>query len=427
MLMNSQKRVRAARRNQHDLPVQGTCDIDAPVQQVWQLFGDVPGWAGWNPCIAVARTVPSGPPAAGSTLLWAFRPIRRRYLYRLPAVARLTDVIPGREVTWEVTAVPGFHARHTYSFEDLGDGRCRFGSWEQASGPVYRLLRPFWLAHFRFVRDASLSGMADAMRRHEGAARLVRQSGATTGVPLVVVPGMDGSRGTLAPLVERLSRSRPTFVVDYTTERNPRLEDLSGEIARLVRTELTGQVDVLATSLGAVVAAQAIGDHGLEARRAVLIGAFTRVRDAQLRANNLLISVLPRSSYRLLSPWVLAWVCGPVGDGWRHPFFRHIRASDPVQVAKRTRWEVGRDFSTELAKIAQPTLILMGSRDRFVKDLDSEIRILRRLFRRPGSEVREVPAAGHVFLPSAAVDTAVEAAEDFLDGAHSTPGEREAS
>jgi hypothetical protein len=148
-----------------DEPVEGSIDLEAPLDQVWRLFEDVAGWRSWNPCIAVARARPTGTLIEGSRLWWAFKPIRRRYLYRLPVVARLVVVVPAREVTWEVSFLPGFHARHTYSFQDLGDDRCRFTSWEQAHGPAYGLLRPFWRAHFRFVRDASLTGIAHALVR----------------------------------------------------------------------------------------------------------------------------------------------------------------------------------------------------------------------------------------------------------------------
>src|SRR5262249_20284244 len=47
---------------------------------------------------------------------------------------------------------------HTYHVQPLGDGRCRFGSWEQAMGWGFRIIRRFWIAHFTFVKDESLIG-----------------------------------------------------------------------------------------------------------------------------------------------------------------------------------------------------------------------------------------------------------------------------
>jgi hypothetical protein len=64
---------------------------------------------------------------------------------------------PHDRVTWEAKA-PGFHAVHSYRFASLGNGRCRFGSWEVAEGAAYRMMRRFWIAHFRFVCRESLRG-----------------------------------------------------------------------------------------------------------------------------------------------------------------------------------------------------------------------------------------------------------------------------
>ncbi|WP_432515089.1 SRPBCC family protein [Kineococcus sp. SYSU DK001] len=397
-----------------DAPVEGTVDLDVPVEQFWRLFADVRGWPSWNSCMSVARVHPGDVLSPGSTLLWAFRPIRRRYLYRLPSLARSVVVVPCQEVTWEVTVLPGFHARHTYSFEALDGGRCRFGSWERASGPTYRLLRSFWRAHFRFVLEASLAGAVTAAARGEGAARLVRYGDATTGTPLVVVPGLDGSVGTVAPLVQALAQTRPVHLVDYRTERNTSLEGLAREIADLVTRARLGKVDVLATSLGSIAAAQAISQHGMSARRVVLIGTFTRLPAGRLRLTNRIIASTPRWGYRRLAPLLMSYVCGPVGDGADHPFFERIRRSDPVQVVKRTQWEVGRDFAPDLAALIPPTLVLMGARDRFVSDPQREVATIRRCLTSEESQVRLLPGAGHVLLPRAAVAAAVSAAEDFL-------------
>ena len=119
-------------------------------------------WPTWNPCMWTA-TVTGGPrsprarrlraPAAGLGL----QPHPRRYLYRLPVIARSSRWCRSR-VSWEVTVIPGMWALHTYWMEPLGERRCRFGSWEVAEGPAYRLMRPFWLAHFRYVCRESLLG-----------------------------------------------------------------------------------------------------------------------------------------------------------------------------------------------------------------------------------------------------------------------------
>ncbi len=134
----------------------GSIELDLAVERLWDTFLDVPRWAAWNPCIWRAR-VSGGELREGARLIWAFNPIQPRYLYKLPAVAEIVEVVPHDRITWEVS-MPGFHAVHSYRFAALAEHRCRFGSWEVAEGPAYRALRRFWTAHFRYVCRESLAG-----------------------------------------------------------------------------------------------------------------------------------------------------------------------------------------------------------------------------------------------------------------------------
>ena len=140
------------------LPITGSVELELPVERLWEIFLDVPGWARWNPCIWRAR-VRGGELREGATLIWAFNPIERRYLYKLPATAEIVEFEPCDRVTWEVR-LPGFHALHSYRFAALDERSCRFGSWEVAEGPAYRRLSRFWNAHFRYVCRESLAGAA---------------------------------------------------------------------------------------------------------------------------------------------------------------------------------------------------------------------------------------------------------------------------
>ncbi|HEY0460604.1 MAG TPA: MBL fold metallo-hydrolase [Pyrinomonadaceae bacterium] len=139
------------------LSVEGTVEIDIPVSVLWEAFRRPDWWARWNRCF---YWVYNRDLVAGKKLIWVFQPIRPRYLYKMFAIANIVEVEKEKRVTWEVTALPGFYARHTYFMEDLGDGRSRFGSWEQAMGAQIRfaLTRKFWTAHFTFVKDRSLAG-----------------------------------------------------------------------------------------------------------------------------------------------------------------------------------------------------------------------------------------------------------------------------
>ena len=136
-------------------PVAGTVEVDIPVEKLWECFRRANLWPRWNACFRSARNRDL---VRGEKLVWVFNPIRWWYPYVMPASANIVESEPNQKVTWEVTVLPGFFARHTYHMEDLGNGRSRFGSWEQAMGWSFRLFRRFWVAHFEFVKDESLRG-----------------------------------------------------------------------------------------------------------------------------------------------------------------------------------------------------------------------------------------------------------------------------
>ena len=393
------------------LPVEGWTEVDLPLERLWAVFSDVRGWRQWNPCIWVTR-VQDGELAVGSRLVWAFNAMRWWYPYKLPALARVVECEPARKVTWEVR-LPGFHALHSYLFEPLGEARCRFGSWEVAEGPTYRTLRPFWLAHFRYVCRASLDGARAGAVPLASGVRLVAHGEATEEPTLVAIPGIDGSPGSIAPIVERLARRRQVVVADYSGEDNDTLEALAEEIGDAAETTVDGPFDVLGQSIGSILAARVAARHH-QVRKVVLIGTFTRARWRALRVSNVLARRSPRLLYRLLSRPLMAIVCGPVGDGRRHPFLDAVQRSDPRAAARRTAWQVDRDFTPDLDALHHPTLVLMGGDDRFVPDVSAEVERLRSVLNDQPASLVVVPDAGHVLLPSAAVDTAVAKIEAFL-------------
>ena len=140
------------------LPIEGSVELEIPVEELWDVFVDVERWPRWNRCVWRSR-VRGGDLREGATLSWVFNPIKPWYPYKMPARAEIVELQRHDRVTWEVNA-PGFHALHSYRFAGLGSRGCRFGSWEVAEGPLYRATRRFWLAHFRYVCRASLAGAA---------------------------------------------------------------------------------------------------------------------------------------------------------------------------------------------------------------------------------------------------------------------------
>ena len=96
------------------------------------------------------------------------------------------------------------------------------------------------------------------------------------------------------------------------------------------------------------------------------------------------------------------------------PFLAGVAHSDQGGVARRTKWQIGRDFAAPLGGISQPTLVLLGGDDRFVPRRDREFGRIRAQFTGSDDRVVVIPDAGHVFLPMAAIDRAVTEIERFL-------------
>ena len=392
-----------------DLPIVGWTDVELSLHDLWDTFVDVQRWPAWNPSIRWAhlsgRTL-----RVGARLTWLFGPIRPWLPYRLPATARIVEVVPERRVTWEVS-LPGFHALHSYLFDDGGHSGSSFGSWEIAEGALYRATRWFWLAHFRYVCRRSLAGAAQLGTR---TVRLVEHGPGTAPAgdvpPVVVIPGIDGLPGSVAPIVEALARNRRVLLVDYSAEIEPSLEALGLAIA----ARLPERCDVVGQSIGTWLAAEVARLRPEAVRRVVLIATFTRTRAIAVRLSAAFTRITPRPVYRRTTPALMRLTCGPVGDGGDHPFLDGVANSEQEGVARRTRWQVGRDASALLRAITQPVAVFLGGSDRFVPNRRREFARIASIFSRPGDRVTVIAGAGHVLLPSAAVAEAIAGIEDFL-------------
>jgi hypothetical protein len=141
-------------------PVHGFVDVDVPIETLWQIFSRPNTWHRWNHCFLF---VTNRELILGEQLICFFEPIRNCFLYKMPAIAKIIELKARHKVTWEVTFICGFYARHTYYMKDLGNGRTRFGCWEKATGWSFRLMKWFWIPHFVFVKNCSL----EAARRLE--------------------------------------------------------------------------------------------------------------------------------------------------------------------------------------------------------------------------------------------------------------------
>ncbi|HRQ40517.1 MAG TPA: alpha/beta hydrolase [Chloroflexota bacterium] len=244
--------------------------------------------------------------------------------------------------------------------------------------------------------------------------QLIHYGRPTAGPPLLALPGLDGTVGSIEPVVQRLAQEREVIVVDFSAENNATLEQLVAEMATLLLREVPTPIDIMGQSIGTILAAQLAAWPGLTVRKVVLTCTFTRLRWTTLRWVAALTRLTPNWLYRLTSPHTIALSCGPVGDGRDHPAFAASRNSNKQAVARRTTWQIDRDFSADLRKIHVPVMILMGEKDRFVPDAAAECQKLRSLFAHHPAQIETIANAGHIFLPSTAVATATTKIEAFL-------------
>jgi len=105
--------------------------IHAPLETVWEVFSSVEQWQQWNPVCRECR-FETGDSAmtAGTCISFELRPL----LIPMRIAPVVTTCEAGRQIIWNGSKW-GIHARHTFNFEETGDG-VRLESIEAFSGPM---------------------------------------------------------------------------------------------------------------------------------------------------------------------------------------------------------------------------------------------------------------------------------------------------
>jgi len=105
--------------------------ISGPIDTVFSQFVDFRRWSAWMPASFRPMRGPSRPLRQGDRLL-----IR---VTGLPSIIRVERVEGPREVCWS-GGLPGvMHARHTFTFEAVGDKTTRVRSTEPWTGVVTKV------------------------------------------------------------------------------------------------------------------------------------------------------------------------------------------------------------------------------------------------------------------------------------------------
>jgi pimeloyl-ACP methyl ester carboxylesterase len=150
-------------------------------------------------------------------------------------------------------------------------------------------------------------------------------------LPLVILPGAGGRLDVLKPIAERLARRRTTWLCEYPgighAAPDPSLQSLADLQSHVLR-DLPERFDLVAKSMGGVLALRTALEHPERVRKLVLLATSGGVNVAALGGIDW------RDTFRRLQPHAPNWF-----------------------VDDRT------DVTAELGRVTQPTLLVFGEAD----------------------------------------------------------------
>jgi pimeloyl-ACP methyl ester carboxylesterase len=200
------------------------------------------------------------------------------------------------------------------------------------------------------------------------------------GVPLVVIPGLDGGIGMPRGVGRRISELEISGLAGsvrvWRIGRRPGLaagtsiSDVAGLYATMIRSTFTEPVDVLGVSTGGSIALQLAADHPELIRRLVLVSAAHRLGDHGRQTQRDVAQLLNEQRPRRASALLLSNVAVSIPArgalavlGWLAPRLVIGPYRDDLRVLLAA--EDSFDLTARLSSVVAPVLILAGSRDRF--------------------------------------------------------------
>lgn len=260
---------------------------------------------------------------------------------------------------------------------------------------------PAWLAGWRPRAFDLGDGTTDVVALGEGP-------------PLLLLPPLPGYKETWIAVAGRLARRFHVVTFDLRTRFTgpPAWETLFADLERVADAFAPGAAVVIGHSLGGALAQRwALARPGRVAAL-VLSSSFPRVgrtrgqwRKRYLEQTLVLASQrwLPESLAAPLARRLAArgaWVYDPRCDERILAFVRHGIRSVPLGSARRcVRLAFAHDTRSDLARIAVPTLLVVGEREtRWALEATAE---MARLI--PGAETRVSPGVAHLHPLSGAV------------------------
>lgn len=222
------------------------------------------------------------------------------------------------------------------------------------------------------------------------------------GLPVLYVPGIDGTGELLLGTASRLSAEFDLLRVAYESGGPPdSYEGLARSIADCCRAEGFESCLVIAESFGGAVALQLALDHPDLVRGLMIVNSFAYFPSrANLGCSRLLTALIPRFAFDLGRRWFAPQALfGRRKDPEALEAFRKLDgAFFDADYRRRLTMIAGLDLRPRLGELALPVALFWGDQDRIVPSNRTMTELRNGL---PDATAEVLPGAGHLILPLA--------------------------
>lgn len=215
---------------------------------------------------------------------------------------------------------------------------------------------------------------------------------------LIYIAGLDGTGELFFKQAPALSSS--FRVVTYRSREDEAFtyEDLTDDVARIIRGLGEAKATVLGESFGGTVALSFALRYPEMLERLIVVNSFARFRGRlRIKLAGLLASALP---FRALRPARLAasllglYIDGVSGDD-RHRFLQAFHSVKSDGYARRLKLIAELDLERRLPEIRTPTLFIAGEQDLLISSAREARSMAARM---SNAQVIVIPRAGHACL-----------------------------
>ena len=219
-----------------------------------------------------------------------------------------------------------------------------------------------------------------------------------SGPLLIYIAGLDGTGQLFFKQAPRLAPAYRVITFRSRDEGRFTYEDLTDDLAGIIRDLGEQQATILGESFGGTVALSFALRYPRMVKRLVVVNSFPRFRNRfTIRLGGMLASGLP---FGLLWPArraasMLGLLVDGVGREDRRLFFRTIRTVSGEAYARRLKLIAELNIEPHISEIRTPTLFIAGDRDLLIPSVKEAQTMAARM---PNARVRVIEGAGHACL-----------------------------